>query len=1147
LALSLAVWLEFINRGAITDLSAIEKYIYQRQEFMAKFIGTNIQDGNWGEDYFVQKLMEYLDDSFVIYRNRPVFGAQFDVCLFAPNVGIIIFEVKAWKPSTIKRVQNGDTIVIRAKDNDTGEEREKEENPTKQVRGYVYKMRSKVRQKTEKTPLIYGMTCFPNLTKDDYDSKGLEPVCEYEETILKEDIESKAALFAKLNLSVKNHRKAMQYMSDFTSDLMFRTRQIFESDLKLEDQTVENTDLVEAVEYPGKAAYSIFAYIPHDDQAKNRIKGLTEAYSQGTKLYVVVTDVSELKCIEQEIAGVLKQKGLAPEGSGLVIDFSRDKPQAKASTASFSVFGCSAFLLSRPVFGAIYFTIENGQKKKTELPEIKKVLIEIDRQTNFNLEQYLIEHSDLKKNIIVRAGAGTGKTHTMISRIAFICCMSNCSLKEMASRIVMITFTDDAANQMEEKIKEYFNNYYLLTGDTDCLSFINQIEGMQISTIHSYAKKLISLLGMEYGYGNDISITSGDYKLKQIITEQVDDYIRERQRQRGSGYVTNLGLPIYQINRSILNMLNKLHNQSVDVSSLDSKNFGTCISESESKELHQLFVELVPKIEQEANSYFKKKNRVHLSNMMSMLELCIKNEMNQKRLFAMQTGRPQYMFVDEFQDTDDVQIDVLTRIAELLQYRLFVVGDVKQCIYRFRGAKENAFEQLNYKNNPMWDIFSLSKNYRTDARLLDLFHESFRGMGERIVDKEQLLIYGATGDQESGRLTGTKSFNTGLMDKVIYHKVAIDKEEDRMSALFEEIDRQKKLILETEKNEGRRLSKRAREIAILVRENWQAETIRETGKQKNVDVITNTGGDLYFSEPARDMMTLINALIHYDEADYLYAFVNSNFIGGGMSKAFMYSIRDDEKKNAWKKTKSTDTGQADKLQKVIDMNLASAVVEDWKESRGVDWKTWRGTVKALRTVPVLQVLRKIYGIFQPWMNYGKENRKKREYYRLNVELLFEELINTVNKDSVSINSLADTLFANMISQKNVDSRELETSQSEDITVRCVTIHKAKGLEYGTVILPHCSYSISRPKRTDMNVSVQNDELLKVGYQIKYDVDHVPMIFQNDFYDEQLEKNERMREEARILYVAMTRAIRTFSWIALNGTKNECWQKLIWEG
>lgn len=38
----------------------------------------------------------------------------------------------------------------------------------------------------------------------------------------------------------------------------------------------------------------------------------------------------------------------------------------------------------------------------------------------------------------------------------------------------------------------------------------------------------------------------------------------------------------------------------------------------------------------------------------------------------------------------------------------------------------------------------------------------------------------------------------------------------------------------------------------------------------------------------------------------------------------------------------------------------------------------------------------------------------------------------------------------------------------------------------------------------------------------------------------------MREETRILYVAMTRAIRTFSWIALSGKNSKCWQNLIWE-
>lgn len=1101
---------------------------------MAKFIGSQLETDNWGEDYFIKMLMEYFDDSYVIYRNRPIFGAQFDVCLLAPNIGIIIFEVKAWKRDTILRVENGDRIVIKSFNVETKQDEEAFENPTDQARGYVYKMRQKVRTKTGKNPLIYEMVCFPNLTKSEYDDAGIEPVCESEITIVKDDLASKSDFYAKMNLAMKNRKGQLAHSSDFDSDLLFRTRQIFESNLNLEDMSVEDTDLVEGEQGPHKNAYSIFTFIPHDNEAEKRIKNLATEYAKGTKLYLTVEHAKELFIIGREIDNVLIEKGLIADKLDLKIDFTGKyvKREVK-NTNSYMVFNCSAYLLPKYRESLGFFKIFDGKIEG----KYEKFLKYADKESDFNIEQYKVEHSDLKKNIIVRAGAGTGKTFTMISRIAFICHMQSCAMKDMANRIVMITFTDDAANQMEDKIKQHFNNYYLLTGDTDCLAFINQVEGMQISTIHSYAKKIISQLGFEFGYGVDLGITSGEYKRKQIISKVVDEYIIAGQKRYGSDYVKKLGLPVYLINKDILSLLNRLHNQSIDIAALEKENFGQAISGSENGELHELLSSVVPRVEQEYETYLKEQNKLHLNNMMSMLRACISNEKNVKRLIKMQTGRPQFMFVDEFQDTDDVQIEALSQIARLLQYRLFVVGDIKQCIYRFRGAKENAFDQLKYKDSPVWETYALYKNYRTDRYLLDVFHESFASMGRQRVDDEMLLMYSDSEIDNSDRLIGTRDYNHSLDSTEYYHKVSIKEENMRISALFEEVRRQIALIKRIEKNTGKRLPDKDREIAILVRENWQAEKIKKEGKTLGFEVVTNTGGDLYMSEPALDMLKLANALLHYDEADYLYAFVSSNFIDGGMSKARMYSIREGEKKNSWKKTKSTDTSQSKELQTMINRALSSTDDERWRD--------WNSVIRSLRIMPVLQVIRKLYYILKPWVQYGEDSKLKQDNYRLNVDLLFEELINAANMDSVTINSLVDILTANIVSQKNVDSRMPEVN-GEEIIIRCVTVHKSKGLEYGAVILPYCSSPINVMKRVDMNVSVAHRDRLQVGYQIKVNSDGATDIYQNDFFNENLEKNERMREEARILYVAMTRAIRSFAWIELENKKSKNWQNLIWE-
>ena len=127
--------------------------------------------------------------------------------------------------------------------------------------------------------------------------------------------------------------------------------------------------------------------------------------------------------------------------------------------------------------------------------------------------------------------------------------------------------------------------------------------------------------------------------------------------------------------------------------------------------------------------------------MMSILNRFISDPESESRIRELKKDKytQQFMFVDEFQDTDDSQIESLLRIAQILDYKLFLVGDIKQCIYRFRGAEEKAFDQLGISENPdKWLEFSLRRNYRTDKYLLDIFNRSFTKWGK--LDGE-LLAY----------------------------------------------------------------------------------------------------------------------------------------------------------------------------------------------------------------------------------------------------------------------------------------------------------------------------------------------------------------------------------------------------------------------
>ena len=86
-------------------------------------------------------------------------------------------------------------------------------------------------------------------------------------------------------------------------------------------------------------------------------------------------------------------------------------------------------------------------------------------------------------------------------------------------------------------------------------------------------------------------------------------------------------------------------------------------------------------------------------------------------------------------------------------------------------------------------------------------------------------------------------------------------------------------------------------------------------------------------------------------------------------------------------------------------------------------------------------------------------------------------------------------------------------------------------------------SLDYIKKAQLHVTTKvEDGTNQIGYCLAGDGSSTTL--QNEYFDEKTEKADKAREEARILYVAMTRAIRSFSWIEMEGKRNLSWQNLI---
>ncbi len=1019
---------------------------------MAKMIDKK---PSWkGEGKVWESLSTNLPEDNVVYNQREVNGREYDFCVMAENLGLVIIEVKGWDPNKID-VQGVDHIIVAGYD-------APQTSPKKQARAYRFAILNKIVEKYNASPLVLDMVCYPFIAQEQYVKTKLDIVSEPEYTIFKEDIEDGK----KLNEKIQHLFTLNKFIphTDFSYDLMVRIRKQLEPEFKL--GVVDNRN----------KPYSKLSIFPNSIN-KKIIQTVIDDYFGGVKQIVFVCEQTDFVSFLKLLNDSLKWHNVDFKKNNLKVGY-EDGIEISKCKGAFSTFNISIYCIPnlRTITSEELVVIDGQCSEKQH-----EILAMLSTITSFNVEQYDIEHATTNRDILVEAGAGTGKTYSMVSRVAFLCNKQDEPVMNIADEVAMVTFTNDAAINMKKRLKQMFVNYFVLTGYERYLKYVEDIDRANISTIHKFAINILRGESLYTGLGTNFRISSNEYERGKAYDLFLSEFL-EKKEEENINFSNELPIPVYDLKKKLMNIADRLFDKSINLEAIKSFEMGTVV-ENNIPYFNDLLLEVMFPAEARYMEMMHKSNNIDLRECLIELGKILSNgceKLNDLKI--------RYLFIDEFQDTDDVQIEVFQKLQKSInaKCRLFVVGDLKQSIYRFRGAKLNAFQKLQNGKEVDWCHYRLNRNYRTDGRLLDLFDSIFSGMGA-----EGILPYTSGKDRLLSDVLTDRNENE-LFTELPCH----GKDNDKILDLLNNTILDEKSKIE-ELCKTKELSKEERTIAILVRSNWQVDNVVSAASKKDINIEISTGGDLFQLPSTLDLYKLVLALSHNTNIAYLVNFIESNYINLKLDYQRLKVLSDDEKLN----------------------ELINILNEFF--SKRIN-KTWNELLEEVYSQPILFVLKKIFDALQPWDNYSMV-RDKQRLYIANYDYLLEKMIKFSRIDALTLNQIIEYLGINILTGQKQLSRTLD-SEEDGVHIICTTVHKSKGLEYGTVILPYTYEDICDTKKVKLEASY-NDS--KLAYIVLF---NNGIRERNSNYNEDTEVDEQIAEEARILYVALTRTIGNCIWI-----------------
>ena len=390
--------------------------------------------------------------------------------------------------------------------------------------------------------------------------------------------------------------------------------------------------------------------------------------------------------------------------------------------------------------------------------------------------------------LLILAGAGSGKTSTMTHRIAYLVQEGIC----LPYNVLAVTFTNKAAKEMKDRVENLVGGAY----------------GMWIMTFHAMCLRMLrnhaEVLGYDQNFViydttdqktvirniiNELRLDNKQYKvpyLMAVISKNKEKSISPRQfeMESNSGFKNNALVDVYYMYEKILK-----ENHAMDFDDL----------------------------------------------LLNTVKLLKKDE----SILNLYQDRFKYIMVDEYQDTNQIQYELIRMLADKHR-NLCVVGDDDQCIYQWRGADIRNILDFE-KDFPNAKIIKLEQNYRSKGNILAAAHSVVENNKSR--KSKQLWT-----NQEAG-------------EKITYYRA--DNEKDEASFVAGEI----KLLIDS----GER---KYNDFAILYRTNAQSRQFEDALTRKDIPYRVLSGLRYYDRKEIKDIMSYMRLVANPNDDISLRRIIN---------------------------------------------------------------------------------------------------------------------------------------------------------------------------------------------------------------------------------------------------------------------------------